>query len=732
MKGALIWLLIFSFISDLTTCDVYHITPSSSDPCPEELHCLTLSQFTANASNYLQSNTIVIVSHGNHTLYHTVTIENIESFRMLTLVDSGSFVYIKCSTAAAFKFKRIRRLYISGMQLIECGGNRIELVNNFTLENSKLYGNGANLTALEIVQATGRIVSTSFVAYSNNIRSRRQSSRYKRCRVGGAVIASHTKLTISNSKFERNIAERGGAIYGERGSIITITNSTFVENCATGYSGPRTCHSFGGAVYIFNSTINKMFNRFEHNNAVGNGGVLTADVGSTVNSSNNHYSVNSAGREGGVMCIYRNSMVSSKNDHFSNNNVGELGGVMVARSYSKISISNGQFNSNSAGERGGVLWARISTINSSNSHFSSNSARLEGGVVLAKICNVSNDHDEFQNNKAGTVGGVIRARFSTISCKNSYFNNSASNAMVIDYSTLNSSNVHFSNNRADNDGGVLQSYGSTINSNGSYFIGNSAGGDGGVLHGQNTIVASTNDHFTNNSAGNNGGIISLILNSTISSNNDHFTNNRAGLDGGVVLLLWNSTISSKNNHFMNNSAGGRGGVLYQHWGSEIYSSNDNFINNRAGRSGGVVYSLNGYVRIVRVNAVSNDAGSDGGVFKLIQGKFEIAAGNVSRNSAKRGGVVRASQLELAIILNTVFSVNTAETGGVLSIHGRYIHVEGISLLYNSATTAVVYLIDSTAMLTGNITLSDNMGSLVAIVSNVTMSQFMTFTSGRVF
>ena len=306
---------------DLIECEVmYYITPSPSDPCLEK-PCLTLSQFATNTSKYLDSNTTMIFLPGNHNLDTNLTVAKVESFMILS--NSTSMVYaiftfdtkITCKQSTMFKFNSVSHLHISGIEFIRCGGNRIESVGNFALQNSGFYGQRANRTALELVESTATIVSCFFISNSNHVGSIRSFTAIAN-NVGGAIIATHSNIMISKSTFEDNIAEQGGAIYSEEGSTFTIMNSTFVDNHAL-CQRRMTGRCNGGTIYAEGSTINSNNNHFNGNSADRDGGVMWADWSSTINSINDHFNGNSAGKDGGVMWADWSSTINSSNDPVS-------------------------------------------------------------------------------------------------------------------------------------------------------------------------------------------------------------------------------------------------------------------------------------------------------------------------------------------------------------------------------------------------------------------------------
>ena len=84
------WIFAISFLicSEIgpTESEVYFITPSPSHPCfGDSKFCLTLSQFTANISDYLDPNTTLAFLPGDHSLYIILVVENINALTITSV-----------------------------------------------------------------------------------------------------------------------------------------------------------------------------------------------------------------------------------------------------------------------------------------------------------------------------------------------------------------------------------------------------------------------------------------------------------------------------------------------------------------------------------------------------------------------------------------------------------------------------------------------------------------------
>ena len=257
--------------------EVYYITTNSTDLCTMQ-PCLTLSQFAANSSHSLHSNTTLVFLPGIHHLSKVnLTFSNTDNFVMKS---ENSTAQIKCTRYSSLHFYQSQSIHITNLEFIGCGGNQVRHVEEFVVENTKFEGQEKSSTALELIETTAQIVSSTFV--SNNIES------YKDCGIifgselesscviagfiGGAIIATNSTIDITQSKFEDNGADLGGAIFAEQGSIINMSGNVFVGNNAS---------SGGVLLSTFSSTIIEK-SEFYGNNATWTDGGVLLSISSTI------------------------------------------------------------------------------------------------------------------------------------------------------------------------------------------------------------------------------------------------------------------------------------------------------------------------------------------------------------------------------------------------------------------------------------------------------------------
>ena len=331
--------LVSCSLNQATSQTVYHIIANSSDLCTVR-PCLTLSQFAANMSQYLHSNTTLVFLPGTHYLSKVnLTLSNVVNFSMKS---EKSIAQIKCTTNEPhIYFSELQCIYISNLEFIGCGGNQVKHVERFIIKNTIFKGQENSGTALTLIETNAQIVNCSFV--SNRKGSYTEMYRY----IGGAIIATNSTICISQSKFNSNaVADIGGAIFAEQYSILNISETVFSNNHA----------NYCGGVLFSNSKLSITIEacKFHHNSAIGFGG--------------------------GVVFSY-NSTMTIKKSKFQNNSVcGDFGGIVLLYG-GTTSIETSEFLTNSG--PGGVLTSYDSIISIGCSNFTKNRSPV-GAVINAE------------------------------------------------------------------------------------------------------------------------------------------------------------------------------------------------------------------------------------------------------------------------------------------------------------------------------------------------------------
>lgn len=377
--------LILSTTLNHASGKVYHIKPSPSLPCPAE-PCLILSQFVHESHSYLESNTTLIFLPGKHKLKSILWITNVNS---LSVYSHSSRVTITCKSLGRFDFSNIHIVHVQNLTFIGCAANKVRFVHEFILEDSNFIGRNTHEPgrALELLESTARINRNSFISYSNSGKYHFIGSSYPSVAVldGGAIMSQHSNINITESRFERNSAIFGGAIFSKLHSSVTIINTTFKGNVArlseTADFVPR-----GGVVNAMdNVTVTILGCRFINNSATDGG-------------------------RGGVLSATRNVSVSIVDSHFISNtalgNYGKGAGVLYAEEYVSVYISFSQFVNNTCDQHSGVADVEKAVdIIITGSHFTNNRGALTGVLHAVDHANIAIMDSQFLDNIAiATMG----------------------------------------------------------------------------------------------------------------------------------------------------------------------------------------------------------------------------------------------------------------------------------------------------------------------------------------
>ena len=663
----------------LISCETYHIVPSEHHYCSGS--CLTLSQYGNISTGDLNSSTTMFFTGGNHHLDTIISISDVVQFSLLAINDTD-FVFhtnISCSEHAAFLFSNItNQVYISGLTFIGCSGFKIEFVNQFSITNSRFLGRNNSKSSLLIVGSVGNITKTSFISNKFGI-SKPCFFTILSCpqlivpSLGGAMRVIHSNLTVDMCLFQENGANSGGAIYSEVESIISINNSVFTSNSATGcYNKP--CSSFGG-VFVVNesSTLFVHGSSFTNNTSDQDGGVAVV-VNSTFIVTHSNLSQSTADSNGGAVAAFQNSNIVFDTSTISYGRVKSDGGVLYLKE-SAVTVRQCDIFSNMANKRGGVIASHASnSVILHSSSFSNNSAQV-GGVISTQECNhTAIENCDMSQNIAHINGSVVCSEFT---------------------STITINNNTLENNIAASHGGLfyLNSV-SSIDVIGCNIQCNRANGSGGVIYAKSVTSLEMNDNdFSYNEARSSGGVVFLVENSAAVINNSMFAHSKAGSGGGVISVRESlSSVIFSECTFNFNEAVGYGGVAHLQRGSSISVSDSVFYRNTAGRRGGVIngYSLTS-ITVIRTRFLKNKSIVGGGAVSLMLGGSFFAKDsvfhhnvgsdlgavihvinetnvtihncNITENSANLGGVLFAIRKHTITIMNSTFINNTAKING---------------------------------------------------------------------
>jgi Ca2+-binding RTX toxin-like protein len=328
---------------------------------------------------------------------------------------------------------------------------------------------------------------------------------YDRATQGGAIWATeNSTIKLENTNLLDNVSQ-GAALHGQKGSIITVINSTFDGNDGTkisnrGYStgaislfgfGSLTIKSSvfnnnkgfgGGALHITASDLIVEDSVFTGNDSTagaykdfveipGGGGAIYLDAASVPRDPRFTTRPEQGESEAGV--------VSIRNSRFENNRAAGQGGAIMAWGYNQdriviedseiinnevikniegmaqggglwlmgfVSMDNNTISNNKSADSGGGvhIWGEV-PASITNSSFASNRA-VKGGAIYDGLwaSKLEIDQTIFDSNSATQEGGVLYRHNPNvpISLQNSQFINNTAND-IADYRGGNLTNVRF-------------------------------------------------------------------------------------------------------------------------------------------------------------------------------------------------------------------------------------------------------------------------------------------------
>lgn len=335
-------------------------------------------------------------------------------------------------------------------------------------KNSGFSGNSANLGgAIALEYANLEIADGA--KFSNN----------KAGEDGGAIAIwqdaehgnIHSSLILNNATFEKNEAQKGGAISNlDTGAIATINGGEFTGNTAkqfggaiynagtmkvsgANFSGNRAeTKGYGGAIFNGSGLLTLDGATFDGNFALWDGGAVSSTT-SYISKSNwaklseEEYSIKNvrkywndkngfdaankmvitnssftgnkvADYSGGALGIYSDADITGS--HFTGNNAGghtpadnvDGGGAIYAGGWARINLKNSDFTENSSNYGGAIATTRAGKtddvyMNISSSQFTGNTATVSGGAIANKFAKTTISDSEFTGNKATVSGGAI-------------------------------------------------------------------------------------------------------------------------------------------------------------------------------------------------------------------------------------------------------------------------------------------------------------------------------------
>ncbi len=336
----------------------------------------------------------------------TITFDCGPAVTMISFTDSKFLtqdnVTIDGNNRIVLKAGNAKRLFFAGTPTFR--------LQNITLRQGNSLGGGG------AIEASGAQVILENVQLLQN----------RAATFGGAIYCFDGSLTISNSRFEGNSAETGGAIYND-GCVVDVQGTTFRSNQATGSIGR------GGAVENAPSgMLTVRSSHFEANRALDGGGIFVAG-GSTAVLDSVTLTANSGGYGGGVensgALTLTNSLLDGNTVTGSGGGLWNLDGTALVQRTTvigNIAYEGGGINTygrslelrdvnlvdnRANGSHGGGLYHVGGTAFISNATISGNQASDPagngGGIYQASDDNLTLTNATVVNNRAGSLGGGL-------------------------------------------------------------------------------------------------------------------------------------------------------------------------------------------------------------------------------------------------------------------------------------------------------------------------------------
>ncbi len=351
--------------------------------------------------------------------------------------------------------------------------------------------------------------------------------------VGGAIyVTGGSKVNLTDASLTNNNAEgRGGAIYGDRSSVITINSST---------PGIKT------------STISNNTTVETNDDNRGGGAIFITHANTTVNITDATIADNRSPRTGGAIMQQNASIVNLTSVDVLRNESNRRGGaIYLASDQSKLTLQDVTFTGNAVRtEYGGAIYS-AGTVTGDSVVFTDNRTNYD----LDTAASVSSTG---QDRRGGAIYlGGAEASFTgsnvIIADNHSY---GRGGGVYVDDGLLHLTNFILRGNSTDSDGNEGRGRGGAISTanRGTIVLvngevsGNTSDGHGGAIWGETdgSSLTATNVTFSGNRAGING------------NGGGAFVNDR---DGGAIYFTNASTVNLNHVTVSDNGATRNGGGI---------------------------------------------------------------------------------------------------------------------------------------------------------------------------
>ncbi len=442
----------------------------------------------------------------------------------------------------------------------------------------------------------------------------------KDAETGGGIRIDGGGATISECTFSENRGFDGGGLAVTGAAYVTVSDSTFTENKASGYTGDdaEEVTGDGGAIQVQDSgTVIISDSTFSGNNAYDDGGAINVQTYfGSVMITRSTFEDNSVTRgRGGAIYVFMDdeeldelgedagisgSFTVVESEFSGNKSLSDDGGAIAIMGDSlgpiTTSIESSNFTYNEAANDGGAVWvySLYDTLTMASVTLENNDADWGGGLYINRYADLHMSDSILAHNTAYYGGGGFYGYSSCqITMENTLFEgnraryNYGGGAYLYGLDNDHPAvfrGVHFADNTSRLEGGGIHLKSvdnSTVEE--SMFEGNEAGDGsfGGGLYADDSLyVKIRNTIFRSNTATYGGG--AYINDNADGSDfyNNIFLDNEARVGGGFALcnspytLFFNNTVAGNRGH---EESGGA--AFYDSW---VEFRNNIFAHNTGG------------------------------------------------------------------------------------------------------------------------------------------------------
>ena len=204
-------------------CNITYIVPDlQSNNCSQtQQPCYTLSQHPAGRVQSSNITFMFFFQEITTSLTMQLSIAKIDHLTLSALDDNATINYTQMQSGSGnVLLEAIQEVHISNVDFSGCIMSQMISISLVTLIDSHFQKQGSGYhSTLELVDVNAIFISCYFSAenfemgYSN-----------------GALVMIRSNVSITNSFFVGNHAQRGGAIHATRGSNVSLKNSEFQQS----------------------------------------------------------------------------------------------------------------------------------------------------------------------------------------------------------------------------------------------------------------------------------------------------------------------------------------------------------------------------------------------------------------------------------------------------------------------------------------------------------------------